>query len=175
MPARRNEAGVPPTPTQMGKGDDGMVADGQKEFEFFREERIVVFEFQAEERERVDERTAAGDDFSAAIGDEIERGVFLKDADGVGGAEHGDGAREADILGARGGCGEDDGWSGIEKFGAMMLANAKDIEADLVCERDFLEHVLHAFERRKGDAGDGVGDGDGEAVDSYFHGTSRIM
>ncbi len=84
-----------------GPGDVGVFAEGEEEVEFFGEEGVVVFELEAEEREGFDEGAAAGDDFGAAVGDEVEGGEFLEDADGVGGAEDGDGAGEADVFGAR--------------------------------------------------------------------------
>src|ERR1700733_2651030 len=46
-------------------------ADFQQQLELFLEKGIIVFELQAEERVRLDERTTAGDDFGAPVGDEI--------------------------------------------------------------------------------------------------------
>jgi len=40
-----------------------------------------------------------------AVGDEVQRGEFLEDAHGIGGAQNGDGAGEADFFGARSGGG----------------------------------------------------------------------
>ena len=45
----------------------------------------------------------------------------------------------------RGGGGEDDGRSGVEELGAVMFADAEDVEADLVGERDLVEQMLHAL------------------------------
>ncbi len=116
----------------------GVVADLEEEIELLGEEGVVVFEVEAEEGVGLDEGAAAGDDLGAAAGDEVEGGELLEDADGVGGAEDGDGAGEADGLG-EGGCGgEDDGGGGIEVLGAVMLADAEDVEADLVGEHRFL-------------------------------------
>ena len=131
-------------------------ADLQQEVELFGEEGIVVFEFEAEERVGFDEGAAAGDDFGAAVGDQVEGGEFLEDADGVGGAEDGDGAGEANIFCARGGGGEDDGGGGVEEFGAVVLADAEDVQADLVGELDFVDEVAESLGRAEGDAGDGV-------------------
>ena len=122
-------------------------ADFQQQLELFLEKGIVVVELQAEERVGLDERAAAGDDFGAAVGDEIERGEFLEDADGIGGAENGDGAREADVFCARRGGGQDDRRRGVEKFGAVVLADAEDVEADFVGEFDFVEEVVQAVGR----------------------------
>jgi hypothetical protein len=62
-------------------------ADFQEEIEFFRKERIVIFQTPAEERVRLNERTATGDNFGAPPRDEIESRKLLKNANGVGGAE----------------------------------------------------------------------------------------
>src|ERR1700737_3411031 len=105
---------------------------------------------------RPGEGTTAGDDLSAAAGDEVERGELLEDADGVGGGEDGDGAGEADIFGERGGGGEDDGGSGVEVLGAVVLADAEDIEAELVREGDLFEQIAETIGRRDGDAGGGI-------------------
>src|SRR6267143_1312424 len=61
-----------------------VLADVQKQIEFFGEERIVVLELQAEERKCFDERAAPGDDFGPAVGEQIERRELLEDAHGVG-------------------------------------------------------------------------------------------
>ncbi len=153
-----------------GPSDVRVVANFQQQLELFLEKGIVVFELQAEERIRLDERAAAGDDFGAAVGDEIERGEFLEDADGIGGAEHGDGAGEADIFRARRGGGENDRRRGVEKFGAVMLADAEDVEADLIGEFDLVEQAAQALRGRECFAGDRVGDRCGEAVDANLHG-----
>ena len=121
--------------------DVGAFAEGEEEVELFGEEGVVVFELEAEEGEGFDEGAAAGDDFGAAVGDEVEGGEFLEDADGVGGAEDGDGAGEADVFGARGGGGEDDGGGGVEELVAVMFADAEDVEANLVGELDLFEEI----------------------------------
>ena len=130
-----------------GPGYVRVFADFQQQLELFLEKGIVVFELQAEERIGLDERAATGDDFGATVGDEIERGEFLEDADGIGGAENGDGAGEADVFRARRGGGQDDRRRGVEKFGAVMLADAEDVEADFVGEFDFVEETVQPFGR----------------------------
>ncbi len=180
---------MPPTPSQMGSlgcsraredalaGEGwavlagpvrvGLVAQLKEKLELFGKEIVVVFELEAEEGKGLDEGAAAGDDLRAASGDEVERGELLKDADGVGGAEDGDGAGEADIFGARGGCGEDDGGRGVEELLAVVLADAEDVEADLIGERHLFQQVAHALLGRGTHAG--VGHGRYEAVDANLH------
>jgi hypothetical protein len=50
-----------------------------------------------------------------------------------------------------------------------MFADAEDIETDLIGKFDFFEQLLHAVDGLQGSAGDGVRDGCGETIDSYFH------
>ncbi len=76
----------------------GAFPDFQEKLEFFRKERIVVFKTQAEEGIRLNERAATGDNFGAAARDEVESREFLKNANGVGGAENRDCAGETDIF-----------------------------------------------------------------------------
>ena len=136
----------------------GVFAQREEEIEFFGEEVVVIFEFEAEEREGLDEGAAAGDDFGATVRDEIEGSEVLEDADGVGGAENGDGGGEANGCGAGGGSGEDDGGSGVEVLGAMMFAEAEDVETDLVGQLDLFEQMRNALLRGDGVACDGLGD-----------------
>ncbi len=110
----------------------GGFAEGEEEVELFGEEIVVVFELEAEEREGFDEGAATDYHLGAAVGDEVERGEVLEDADGVGGAEDGDGTGEANVRGASGGGGEDDGGGGVEVFDAVVFAEAEGVESDLV-------------------------------------------
>src|ERR1700733_16253149 len=105
-----------------GPLDVGAVANLQEQVELFGEEGVVVFELEAEERVGLDEGAAASDDLCASVGDEVEGGEVLEDADGIGCAENGDGRGEADAFGAGGGGGEDDGGGGVEVLGAVVFA-----------------------------------------------------
>src|SRR6202012_2384609 len=84
------------------------LAKSEEKVELFCEEVVVVFELEAEEREGLDERAAACDDFGAAARDEVEGCELLEDADGIGCAENCDGAGEANVFGDRGCRCEDD-------------------------------------------------------------------
>ena len=79
-----------------------VVADIEQEIELFRKERIVVFQLESEQRIRLHKGAPPRHDFSASLRDEIERGEFLKNAHRIGGAENGNGAREANVFRARG-------------------------------------------------------------------------
>src|SRR3712207_8083423 len=56
---------------------------------------------------RSGERAAPDDQVDAALGDQVEGGELLEDADRVGRAQHGDRAAQPDARGARGGGGQD--------------------------------------------------------------------
>jgi hypothetical protein len=103
------------------------------------------------------------------MGNQIERREFLEDADRIGGAENGDGAGEADILGTRGSRGQDHCRGGVEEFGAVMFADAENVEADLVGEFDLFQQMLHPLDGAKREACGRIGDSGGEAVDADLH------
>ena len=153
-----------------GPVEVGGFADFEEEVEILCEEGVVVLEVEAEEGEGLDEGAAAGDDFCPSVGEQVEGGELLEDADGVGCGEDGDGAGEADALRDGGSGGEDDGGSGVEILGAVMLADAEDVEAGLVGEGDLDEEVAEAIGGGDGEAGGGVSDCSGEAVDTDLHG-----
>jgi hypothetical protein len=158
MPARTADSGVPPTATQTGSGSckgrgytpcpPGVVpglADVQQSFEFLGEKPVVVAEVVAEERERLDEGSAPDHDLRAPARDEVERRELLEDADRVVRAQDGDGARESDALRPRGDGGEHDGRRRDGEVGPMVLTDAEDVEADLVRELGFLDHLAQAL------------------------------
>ena len=122
-----------------GPMDMRVFAQGEEKVELLGEEIVVVFELEAEEREGFDERAAAGDDFGAAAGDEVEGRELLKDAHGICGAEDCDCAAEADLRCACGCGGEDDCGCGVEVLAAVVLAEAEDVQAGLVGCCDFVE------------------------------------
>ena len=92
-------------------------------------------------------RAAAGHDLGAAVRDQVEGGELLPDADRVFGAEHGDGGGEPDVFGARGGGGEDGDRGRGDEIGAVVLAEAVEIEPDLIGELDLLEQVAAGARR----------------------------
>jgi hypothetical protein len=179
VPARMAEPGLPPTASQTGRrlldgarvdaepGDRGAVAPGarprdvlavaqrEEQVELLGEELVVVLEVVAEEREGLDERAPAGHDLGAAAGQQVDGRELLEDANGVVGAQHGDGARQADALRARCSGAEHDGGRRNDEVGAVVLADAEDVEADLLGELGLLEQVAHALLRadRRGQLG----------------------
>lgn len=152
-----------------GPVEFGVVADLEEEVELLGEEGVVVLEVEAEEGEGFDEGAATGDDLGAASRDEVEGGEFLEDAHGVGGGEDCDGAGEADLLGEGGRGGEDDGGGRVEVLDAVMLADAEDVEAELIGEGDLFEEVAEAVGGSDGGAGDGIGECGSETIYTDLH------
>lgn len=89
VPERTKEAGVPPTPTQMGRGflqrprinrlsrqrrpvltcpmNVDLFADFEQKIELFREKQVVVIQIEAEQGERFDRRATPGHDLSTTM------------------------------------------------------------------------------------------------------------
>jgi hypothetical protein len=139
------------------------LAQPQQQLEFLGEQFVVVSQVVTEQRERLDERAAASHDLRATVRDEIERGEVLEDAYGVVGAQNRDRARQANVP--RAGCGGRQRHSrrrdGV--VGAMVLTDAEDVEAELICQLDLLEEVVQPPCRV--DLGADVGEG----VEAKFH------
>ncbi len=124
-----------------GPGDALVLAQAQQQLELLREQRVVVVEVVPEQRERLDERAASGHDLRAAAREQVERRELLDHADGIVGAEDGDGARQADLRRPLGDRREHDGRGGDGEVGPVVLAHAEDVESELVGELDLLEQV----------------------------------
>ena len=118
-----------------------LLAQREQQLELLGEQLVVVVEVVAEERERLDERAAPGHDLRAPAGEQVERREVLEDAHRVVGAEHGDGARQADALRALGRRGEHDRGRRDGEVRPVVLADAEDVEPDLVGELDLLDQV----------------------------------
>lgn len=153
-----------------GPRDVFVGADLQEEIELLGEERVIVFQLQAEERERLDEGAAADDHLGAALREQIEGGELLKHAHGIGGAEHGDGAGEADAGSFRGGGGENDGRGGVEEVAAVMLADAEVVEPDRLGVGDARDEIAQGGRSVVGEIGGLFAKRGGEAVEADFKG-----
>ena len=149
-----------------------LVAKLQEQVELLGEKGVIVLHGEAEQRIGLAERSAPDDDLGASFRDEVERREFLKDADRIGGAEHGDGAGQADLPRPRGGGGQDHSGRRVEEFLAMMFADAEHIEPDTVGDLHFVEQTLHPFGGRNDFPRRRIGDDRREAVDADFHAAS---
>ena len=114
------------SPVQVG------VPERREDRELLLEENLVVVERVPEERERLGERPAAEDHLGAAVGEGIEGGEPLVDADGIVGAQHRDRGAEPDALGAAGDRREHDFRRADGEVGAVVLADAEEVHADAV-------------------------------------------
>ena len=110
---------------------------------------VVVVERIAEQRERLGERAAAEDHLGAAVGDRVEGGEALVDADRVVGAEDGDGRAEPDPLGAAGDRREHDFGRADGEVGAMVLAHAEEVHAHPVRQLCFGDDVAEDLRVRE--------------------------
>jgi hypothetical protein len=152
-----------------GPVDLRLGADFQQQSELLTEAGIIVFEVETEERVSVDEGAAPRDDFGAALGNEVKGSEGSENAHGIVGADHGDGAGEADFFGERGRCAEDDGGGRVEEIVPVVFADAEDVQAAPVGKGDLFEQMLKALERRGDDAGERIwADGD-KTINAELH------
>ena len=77
----------------------------------------------------------------------VERRVALEDADGIVRAEHGDGGAEMDAGRARGDRGEHDIAGGHREVVGVVLADAEEVDADLVGEDALLDEAADRLRR----------------------------
>src|SRR6266850_5294117 len=148
-----------------------VLANLQKQIEFFGEERIVVLQSKAEERKRFDGRPPAYDHLRASLRQQIERGEALKYPHRIGSAQNRDSAGETDAMCSRRRCAENDGRRGIEELTTMVFTDAKDIQAHLIGVFDLLDQVSQTVLRAHGKTA--VVESGGEAVNSDLHQGAR--
>ena len=154
-------------PEFTGPGDVLVVADRQQEVQFLGEQRVVVFQVVAKERKRLDRRAAADDHLGAPLGQQVERRELLEEAHRVRCAQHGHCAGQADTSGSCCRGGQDDARGRVEEVAAVVLADAKDVQADLVSALNALEQLAQSNFRAGGEAG--VVERSGETIDSDLH------
>jgi hypothetical protein len=174
-PARANDCGVPPTPSQIGSGFcsglgvDALtgqrrpkaagpmhvfaLTDCQEQIELLGEERVIVLQPKAKERERLDGRAAADHHFRAALRQQIEGRELLKHADGIGRAQDRHRARETDAARSGGGCGQNDGRRRVEVLLAMVFPDPEGVQAGLIGVLDLFDQVQQPVRGADGAAG----------------------
>ena len=146
-----------------------LVPQLDQQVQLLGEQRFVVVEIMAEQRKGFDEGTAARHDLRPAAGELVEGREILEDADGVVRAQHGDGAREDDALRARDGGGQHHRGGGDGVVGAVMLAEAEDIEPHLIGEFDLLHLVPQPLAGVEGTTGLRMHAGLAKRVDAELH------
>ena len=122
-------------------------ADPEQLEELLLEQPVVVAQVEAEEREGLDEGAAADHHLRASAGEEVEGRELLVQADRNGRAQHGHGAREANALRARCHGGENDSGGRDGEVRPVVLADAEDVESDLVCELGLLDDLAQPLLR----------------------------
>jgi hypothetical protein len=123
------------------------LAQCEQQLQLLLEQVVVVAEVVAEERERLDERAAAGHDLGATAREQVDGREVLEDPDGVVRAEHRHCARQPDPFGTDRRRTEDDGRGGDGEVGAVMLSDAEDVEPEPVGELDLLHQVAKPLRR----------------------------
>jgi hypothetical protein len=118
VPQRRAE---PPGPGDLLAG-----ADVQQQVQFLGEQRVVVGGVVAEQRERLDERAAAGDDLRTAAADQVQAGEVLVHPDRIRHPEQRGRAGQPDQRGPGRGGRQHHGRGGGEEFGAVVFAERED-------------------------------------------------
>lgn len=92
---------------------------------------------------------SAEDDFSAAVGGSVDGGEALEHADRIVEAQHRDGGSQANPICARGDGGEYDFGCRDGKIGAMVFSDAEEVDAELVGEHGFVDHVADDLRMRQ--------------------------
>jgi hypothetical protein len=133
----------------------------EQEVQLLREQRVVVAEVVAEQRERLHERPASRHDLRASARQQVQRRELLEDPHGVVAAQHTHGAGQPDPGRALGARGQDHGRRGGGVVAAVVLADPEHVEAHLVGERDLLDDLAQPLRRPhavgvQADVGEGV-------------------
>ena len=166
---RRNLRVVERRPEPALPGDALRGGELEEKVELLGEQRVVVVEAAAEEREGFDERAAPGDDLGAAAGDEVDRGEILEHADRIEGREDRHRARDPDPLRPRRDRRHDDRRRRNRDVVPVMLAEGIDRDPGLVGEVRRGEDLGIALLDADHAPGGRVGRHVGEGVEADFH------
>ncbi len=120
-----------------------------EEVELLLEELFVLAQVEAEEREGLGEGAAAEDDLGAPVRGGIDRREALEDADRIIRTQHGDGRAERMRLVRARHAGEHGLRRGDGEIGTVMLADADEIDADLIGQHGFLDEVADHLRMRQ--------------------------
>src|SRR5260370_41811612 len=105
----RTEVLVGERRAELARPGDGLVSQQAREqVELLLEQVLVVVEVVPEERERLNQRAAAGDQLGPAIRHRVEGRKLGVHPNGVLGAQDGDGSAEPYAFGSAGNRGQDD-------------------------------------------------------------------
>ena len=126
-----------------GDGSTGAVGfeDVCHEVEFLFEERLVVAQVVAEEREGLGEGSASQGQLRAAVRQRLQRGEAFEYAHRIIRGQHDDRGRELDVVGAGGDVGQQHVGRGHGVVLAVVFADAEDVDADLVGKHCLVDDV----------------------------------
>jgi hypothetical protein len=122
-------------------GDGLLLHELGPQSQLLLEEHVVVLEGEAEQGEGLGEGAASQDHLGATAGERVDGREALVGAHRVVGAEHRDGARETDALGAGGDPGEQGLRGGDRIVVAVVLADGEDVDPRLISDHALLEHA----------------------------------
>src|SRR5258708_7134138 len=144
-----------------------VLADLQQQVELLGKERVVVLQLQAEQRKRLDKRPAAHHHLRPALRKQIECSEVLKYPHRVGRAQDGYSTGQAYALRPCRRRSQNDRRRRVEVLLAVMFADSKHVEPDLVGVFDLLNQIAQAL--RPADREAGVVICCRETIDSNFH------
>jgi hypothetical protein len=121
------------------------------------EQHFILRQIEAEQREGFGERPAPENNLRPAARSRIEGRNALKQTDRVVRTQHCDRGAEMNAARLPGDCGKHDFWRGNRKIGAMMFADAKEIDPDLIGQHRFGDNVADHLRMRRSFAPVGPG------------------
>src|ERR1700733_15181275 len=155
---------IAPLPHRMSH-----LAEREKQFEFLREESVIVSRIETEQRIGLAEGTPANDNFGTAFRNQVEGSELLKHPHRVGGTQHRNRAREPDRLGAGSRSRQDDCRSRVQKFGTVVFAHAEDVEPNPISNLDLFKEIGHAIGSRRWLARPRIGEDCCKTIDADLH------
>ena len=111
----------------------------------------------------------ADPDFRAAVGDDVQDGEILRNADRVVVRQQGDAGGEPDAFGLAGDPGEEDLRDGLDKAGEMMLAADQRVEAERFGGQQIYHDMGVTLILRRPDSGHRIGPVIAQTAQADFH------
>src|SRR5215472_2538547 len=128
-------------PCPAAPGDRTALHDLGEQLRLLLEKLLLVGEVVAEERERLDARATAEDDLCPSVGEGVQGREALEHAYGVVRAKHRNRRSDVDARRSRGYRGEHDVGRRHREVVRVVLADAEEVEADLLCQNALLDHM----------------------------------
>jgi hypothetical protein len=130
-------------------GDAGVAQEVGEEVKAFLEKLVIVLQLMPEKRVTFGKGPAPEDRLGATVGQGVQRRESLEDPDGIVGGKDGDGGAKLDAPGPAGNGGKHDLGRGDREIGAVMLAQANEINPDFIGKRGLVQnlaqHAVHGL------------------------------